>query len=217
MTMIKICGLTNRDDAYWAWRSGADLLGYIFVKASPRYVQPNRAARIIRTLREQGCSLPMVGVCADSPLEDIREIINLCGLDHVQLHGHEPSDYLKVLNVPTIRAVHVDDGFTWEALPQDGAWAYLLDSYSGERLGGTGQSWDWRRAQGGEKRVKRLIVAGGLTPDNVVHAIRALRPWGVDVASGVELAPGQKDPSRVHKFIRNVRSIDDLLLNKENE
>lgn len=219
MTMVKICGLTNQDDAHWAWRSGADLLGFILVPSSPRHVDPQIVARIIETLRRQGCDIPTAGVFAGCERERLQEIVTQCGLDYVQLHGGESIEYAAsiaaALETPYIRALHVDEGFSWDGLPDEDAWAYLLDTHDGERLGGTGRSWRWERAQEQEGALKRLIVAGGLTPDNVAQAVRIVRPWGVDVASGVEVAPGQKDPIKVHRFIRNVRDVDAQLAEEE--
>lgn len=208
MTYIKICGLTNWQDARWAWRCGADLLGFIFVPSSPRYVRLEDVAPITEALLREGCEARFVGVFADQPAASIRETVEACHLHLAQLHGQVTPQDVAAVQPPVIVAVRVSGEVAWGALRRYDAWAYLLDTHDPERLGGTGRPWDWRRLEQGEDRPARLIVAGGLTPDNVTTAIRLTRPWGVDVSSGVEAVPGRKDPAKVAAFIRHVREED---------
>ena len=201
---VKVCGLTTLADARHAWRAGADLLGFVMVPASPRYVDAARVASLVRSLRAEGCSALMVGVMAVG-MGDARDAAVRCELDLVQLHGAcTPSD-LQAIGRPALVAQRVRGPIDWDALAALGAWGHVLDGYDPVRLGGTGASWDWRLAADRPAAVGRVIVAGGLTPDNVTEAVRAARPWGVDVSSGVETTPGRKDPARVARFIERTK------------
>ncbi|MBN1399700.1 MAG: phosphoribosylanthranilate isomerase [Anaerolineae bacterium] len=209
MTAIKICGLTNLEDARWAARCGADLLGFIFVSGSPRYVAPEAAALLTQTLRAEGVRAQLVGVFADESAEKVRAIATACALDLVQLHGHESPAYAARLGRPYLLARRVGDTLSWEDLARYAAWGYLLDTYDAGKLGGTGQTWDWRILGAADRKLPaRLIIAGGLTPENVAQAVRQVHPWGVDVASGVEARPGIKDPAKVERFIQSVREAE---------
>jgi len=205
MTKVKICGLTNLEDARHAARCGADLLGFIFVSSSPRYVESKQVQAIIAALRAERCPALTVGVFADQPASVIRETVARCGLDRVQLHRQETPERFCELGVPILRAARVRERVPWEELSAWRAWAYLLDAYDPHRLGGTGQAWRWELLANKPPDAGRILVAGGLTPDNVAQAIRQAQPWGVDVSSGVEAAPGRKDPALVERFIRIVR------------
>jgi len=216
MTVVKICGLTNLDDARLAWRAGANLLGFIFVPSSPRYITPLEAARITEKLTAEGCLAPFVGVFANEPAKVVRRIAATCSLHLVQLHGDETPDYARSLGLPPIDpfgglpmiiARRVRGALPWDELSHFQPWAYLLDSYDPQRLGGTGQPWPWELLAEGGQKLERVIIAGGLTPENVGEALRLARPWGVDVSSGVEAGPGRKDPSKVERFIRRVREV----------
>jgi len=207
MVRVKICGLTNLDDARMAWRAGADLLGFIFVPASPRCISPAQASAIINALREEGCQALCVGVFADAPASEVEKIAEQCRLDLVQLHGAEPPAYARALPRPVIRAHRVRGAVPWKELLSFDAWAYLLDSYHPQQAGGTGQHWAWDEMDLSAVPPVRLIIAGGLTPDTVAEAVRRLHPWGVDVSSGVESRPGQKDPVRVRDFILRAKAV----------
>ena len=208
MTRVKICGLTSADDALNAWRSGADLLGFIFVPTSPRFVQTQNVAAITAALRAEGCLCRLVGVFAGSPVEEVRHVIAQCELDLAQLHGGESPEFAAELGAPTIVARQVKDVVPWAELAAYDAWAYLLDTHVPERQGGTGQSWNWDLLGPPLERPGRVIIAGGLRPGNVAWAIRRTRPWGVDVSSGVEAEPGRKDAGKVARFIEAVREED---------
>ena len=210
MTVVKICGLTNLEDALCAWRSGADLLGFICVPSSPRRVAPAQVAEITTALRAAGCESRLVGVFAGASPDDIRRTVDTCALDLAQLHGCD-GPLAEDLGAPAIIAVRVRDGLPQGGRPsgqKDGPFAYLLDTFDPDRLGGTGRTWDWSSLSAAEERSTRFIVAGGLTPDNVREVIRLTRPWGVDVSSGVEACPGRKDHGKVKRFIQNVREAD---------
>jgi len=205
MTVVKICGLTNLEDARWAWLCGADLLGFVFVPSSPRYIAPAQARRIIADLRAEGCTAGCVGVFVNEPLASCRRIIWGCRLDFAQLHGDESPAYAADLGTPAIIARRVQEHIPWDELACYQAWAYLLDSYHPHQLGGTGHTWPWDLMQDRLRRMGRWILAGGLSPDNVAQAIRQANPWGVDVSSGVEARPGRKDSAKVQSFIQRVR------------
>lgn len=211
MTRVKICGLTTTEDALWAWRCGADLLGFIMAPASPRHVPPETVAGVVRRLRAAGCGVPCIGVFVNEPPMRIMDIIETCGLDMAQLHGDETPEHARAVReagYDVIVARRVTDAVPWDDLARYDAWAILLDTYDGQRQGGTGKSWAWALARD-ERRPQRLIVAGGLTPTNVAEAVRQAAPWGVDVSSGVEAEPGRKDPGRVQAFIHNVRAMEE--------
>jgi phosphoribosylanthranilate isomerase len=212
---VKICGLTNFDDARHAWRAGADLLGFVLVPGTPRYVAPASAAELVRALRDEGCDALMVGLFAHASPAAVRAIVAECGFDLAQLHGDPPPAEVAALGVPALLAHRVREavgsgsaeGFAidWASLAAYRAWGYVLDGYDPVRLGGTGQTWDWSLAAGRPEGFGHTLIAGGLTPDNVADAIRLARPWGVDVSSGVESAPGHKDPERVERFIERAK------------
>ena len=205
MTMVKICGLTNLEDARWACQCGADLLGFVFVRSSPRCVEPAAVARIVESLLAEDCRAQFVGVFANHPSRAIRQIVSDCGLHLAQLHGAETPEYARALGLPVIVATRVRGQVRWDELARYQAWAYLLDSYDPQRLGGTGRAWHWDLLQGTGDRPEMVIIAGGLTPENVDSAIQRANPWGVDVSSGVEASPGRKDHLKVETFIQRAK------------
>jgi phosphoribosylanthranilate isomerase len=216
MTRIKVCGLTNLQDARWAWQCGADLLGFIFVPSSPRYVPPAKVAGITEALRAEGCEARFVGVFVNELSACLKKTVQTCSLHLAQLHGDESPEYVRRLGVPVIVARRVRERVPWEELAPYEAWAYLLDSYDPDRRGGTGHTWDWDLLQMDVdvEASKRLIVAGGLAPDNVANIVQEAQPWGVDVSSGVECRPGRKDQDKVKRFIDCVRKVDETTCKK---
>lgn len=209
---VKICGTTSLADARLAAEAGADLLGFIFYPPSPRHVAPEEAARIVATLRaERGAAAPqMVGVCVDEPVERVRTLIDEIGLDLVQLHGSEPPAELRLLAPYAFKALRPQTRGDAEALvatysdvvpANPAAPDFLVDSYHPWKMGGTGEPINLAIGQVLARRF-RLLLAGGLTPENVAEAIARVQPWGVDVASGVEAEPGRKDPEKVRAFVR---------------
>jgi phosphoribosylanthranilate isomerase len=201
---VKVCGITRPEDARLAAEAGADAVGFVFWPQSPRCVDSICA-------REIGDALPAemvrVGVFVDASREDIIQIAEEARLDVLQLHGSEPPEDLPALPRRTWKAIRVGPGFVAaDALRYEGrAAGLLLDTRSAEAPGGTGRTFDWALAADVRRRASFLMLAGGLDPANVRAAIRAVRPDGVDVSSGVELEPGRKDPEKVRAFLRAAR------------
>ena len=197
---IKVCGITSVSDALHAVEQGATALGFVLWPKSPRAVTVDRAAEIIAALPSH---VMTVGVFVNEPIAGIRTAAQRAHLTAVQLHGDEPPAYADALDWPVLRAVSVD-----EIDVAAGAWsvdtALLVDNNYPVRRGGTGEAVDWTRAANAAK-TRRVVLAGGLTPENVGTAIRAVHPFGVDVSSGVESAPGVKDLDKVTQFISNAR------------
>ena len=200
---IKICGITNRDDALAATAAGADALGFMFYAASPRQLTFAAAGEIIRALPP---FVAKVGVFVDAPAESIQRAIEECGLDTVQLHGDEPPEYCRRFTVKTIKAFRVKDEETLKQLPAYETSAWLLDSFEPGQPGGTGARFNWELAVAATRLGRPVILAGGLTPANVAEAVRVVRPFGLDVSSGVESGPGKKDRAKVIEFIAAARA-----------
>ena len=201
---VKICGITNWTDAKRAVDEGADFLGFNFYPLSPRYVDPAKARPIARRLPR---GIVTVGVFVNQREAVILEIARALGLGYLQLHGDESPDIVSRLGrtVSVIKAFQVNPPFRAARLVAFPASAFLLDGFSRSRRGGTGNPFEWRIARYA-KRYGRIFLAGGLRPDNVAAAIRTVRPYAVDICSGVEKAPGRKDPSRIRDLMQAVRS-----------
>ena len=201
---VKICGITNWTDARRAAEAGADFLGFNFYRRSPRYIQPSRARGIVRRLPRE---IRSVGVFVNETEEKMLRIARAVGLDYLQLHGDESALAVARLSpsLPVIKAVRVPKSFRPAQL---GAFrrasALLLDGFDRRSRGGTGKTFDWKVARRAAKQ-NRIFLAGGLTPENVAAAIRAARPYAVDVCSGVEARPGKKDDARVRALMLAVR------------
>jgi phosphoribosylanthranilate isomerase len=210
MTHVKICGITDPDDARDAALLGANAIGLNFYENSPRCIEPSRAARIIDAIP---AFVSVVGVFVNHPdpqaLEDLAVSM---GLHAVQLHGNETPDYCSMIHrVKVIKAFRVDSGFKVESLRSYGNRMFLLDSGAGAQFGGTGKVFDWNQAYGANA-FGWIALAGGLTPDNVQEAVSRLHPFAVDVSSGVESAPGKKDYEKMRRFIETVRQTDVALM-----
>ncbi len=212
---IKICGNTSTEDALLAVDAGADALGFVFA-TSPRQVNLDQVAAITSKLPG---SIEKIGVFVDSSLEEIEAAVRGGGLTGVQIHSGAAPDLpvrLRASFGPSLRilrVVHFSDGFaeeTAEVARDSNIDALLLDSRTAAAVGGTGIAFDWKSASAGLDGAAvpsfRLVVAGGLSPQNVAEAIAALHPWGVDVVSGVEGAPGRKDQAKIRGFVANARS-----------
>jgi len=203
---VKVCGITSAEDARAAVAAGADAVGFVFWPRSPRAVDPDKARMIAGSLPP---FVLRVGVFVDAPAEHMRAIADEVGLDMVQLHGNEPPEAVRVAPRRAVKAVRVGPGFRPEdALRYDGtAAALLLDTRvdGDDTPGGTGRTFDWSLVRPVREGTSFLVLAGGLTPDNVADAIAAVRPDAVDVSSGVESAPGRKDPAKVRAFVEAVR------------
>jgi len=199
---IKICGITSHAQARAISEMGAQCLGFIFVRSSPRYICPERAREIVERL---GPEVKSVGVFVNEPLASVEAICSRVGLDLIQLHGGEPPEYCRRLKKRAIKALRLKDLEDVEAAKgyEDCVRALLVDSYSPEAHGGTGLTGDWTLARRViENSALPVILAGGLDEGNVAQAIRQVRPFGVDASSRLELRPGIKDLCRVERFIR---------------
>ena len=194
---VKICGITNIGDARHASACGADALGFVFYPGSPRFVNPDMARRIIADLPPL---VTTVGLFVNEPPARIREMVEFCGLDTVQLHGDEEPDQCSYPPCRVIKALRLKEHMERSVFTSYQVAALLLDAYVPDRFGGTGQQCNWEQAALIAAQ-QRVILAGGLNPENVVEAVRQVRPYGVDVSSGVEKEPGQKDPEKVASFI----------------
>jgi len=198
MVRVKICGITNREDALHAAACDADALGFVFYAGSPRYVTPEQAREIIAVLPP---FVTRVGLFVNEAPERIRAIAGECGLDVIQLHGDEPPESGSYSPQRVVKALRVRDAASLIEHERYVVSALLLDAWAAASFGGTGTSFNWELAAG-VARQRPVILAGGLTPANVAAAVRQVRPYGVDVSSGVETAPGRKDPEKVAQFIR---------------
>ncbi len=190
--IVKICGITNREDLRAAVGAGATAVGFNFFPRSPRYVTPEQAAALAR---EVPAGILKVGVFVNESAERIAAVAAKVGLEVAQLHG----DCGAPTGLRIWRAAAVGPDFDPTSLPAAGAEALLLDAPAGSLYGGTGRTFDWSRAEG---LPFRIVLAGGLGPDNVAEAVRRLRPWGVDACSRLESAPGRKDPEKVRAFVQ---------------
>lgn len=202
MVRVKICGLTNLEDALAAVELGADALGFVFTK-SPRRISPKSAAAIIRSLPP---FLTCVGLFVEESPEVVREAIKECGLGALQFHGDESPDYCRQFRMKAIKAFRLRDENSLATIPRYRVDAYLLDTYIEGIPGGTGQSFNWDLALRAREFGRPIILAGGLNPDNVAEAIGRAKPYGVDVSTGVEAEPGKKDHKKMKEFIKIVRS-----------
>jgi phosphoribosylanthranilate isomerase len=218
MTRIKVCGITNREDAEFACRCGVDAIGFVFAD-SPRQVTPERARDILRGLEP---FVVRVGVFVNRPVEEVRRVLEFTGCSVAQLHGEEGPEYVEALApFGVVKAIRVSCragmsapqatharrilGAAETARPYRTAKAILLDTAVPGKAGGTGRRFDVGVAAELVKAGYRVIVAGGLTPENVGEVVKTVRPYGVDVSSGVEAEPGRKDHQQVARFVEAVR------------
>ena len=201
MVKIKICGITNIDDAMAAVDYGADALGFNFFKKSPRYIEPHKAAEIIAQLPP---FIVPVAIFVNEREERIREILQSACIHGVQFHGDETPEFCQRFGNHVIKAFQVKDKESIKHMAHYRVSAYLLDSYREGVRGGTGETFDWHLAVVA-KTFGRMILAGGLIPDNVAEAVKLVQPYGVDVAGGVEREKGIKDHAKLKKFIVEVR------------
>jgi len=201
MVRVKICGITNLEDALMTVEAGADALGFVFFQGSPRHISPDAAAAIIRRLPP---FVQTVGLFVNEEPETVNTIADQCGLDLVQLHGDESPEYCSGIKRRIIKAFRVKDASSVDAMADYHVAACLLDAWSPAARGGTGTTFNWDIAAG-VASARQIILAGGLTPDNVAAAIASVKPYAVDVSSGVESAPGKKDAGLVARFIRSCR------------
>lgn len=202
MVRVKICGIADTDAALVAAEAGADAIGFIFAP-SRRRVTIERAKAIAAAL---GPFVTKVGVFVDEEHRRIEDIVGAVTLDMVQLHGRETPEFCDGFPVPVMKAIRVSDSTSLAAVGRYRAAAILLDSYDPETAGGTGRTFDWDLAAQAAHSA-RVVLSGGLTPENVIEAIERVRPYGVDVSSGVE-TDGKKDHAKIREFVRRVREWD---------
>jgi len=219
MTWVKICGITNLEDALTAVEAGADALGFVFSEKSPRRVEPEVARRIVNKLPR---NVEKVGVVVNQLEDAICSLTDEVGLTAVQMHGDNEDPHVADLVAKKRPAIHVLAAIAMSQAKPEGramlwrpdlVYAFLADSGNAASPGGTGKLFDWSACKPSLEvisRLGRVVVAGGLTPANVGEAMRILKPWGVDVSSGVEARPGKKDPEKVKAFVRAVREADQI-------
>jgi phosphoribosylanthranilate isomerase len=201
MTQVKICGITSIADAHVAVEAGADMIGLIFYPPSPRYVTPAQAQAIVASL-PPGC--PAVGVFVNASLETLTRIVQASGVQIVQLHGDESPELCRQLPWRVVKTLRFTAQVQPEMMPQYSVEAFLIEGFHADVYGGGGARADWQRVAL-LHHYGRIILAGGLTPENVHEAIRIVRPYAVDVCSGVEATPGRKDWDKVRTFIRHAK------------
>jgi len=207
MTLVKICGITNLEDAFEAVEAGADALGFNFYPASPRYIQPGEARRIIDDLGKQVLTVG-VFVNEDSP-ETVESMAKEGGVTALQLHGDESPEFCAALSRRyLIKVLAVIEDFDPDLALAYKVQAFMVDAFDKKARGGTGRTVDWSIAMKLKSIVPRLFLAGGLSPENVTEAISKVRPYAVDVCSALELSPGRKDKERMRAFVRAVRTFD---------
>lgn len=206
MTIIKICGIKTLKDALAAIEAGADYLGFNFYPKSVRFIEKTACAEITSLLKQEHSQIKLVGVFVNSSVEEIKDILQTCQLDLAQLHGDETPETFAQLAPHAFRAFRgipeSNAGYERNKAP-----AMLIDAAVKGVYGGSGVTADWTAAAELAKKYP-LLLAGGLTPENVADAVRQVHPWGVDVASGVESAPGEKDAGKMVEFIQNVREVE---------
>ncbi len=200
-TKIKICGITNIEDALFAANAGADALGFVFYPKSPRNVAPEVVKEIVAALPP---FVTTVGLFVNAPAETIRQTMLATGLDRVQLHGDESPQDCCLPPYRVVKAVRVKDAASLVGIADYQVSALLLDAWSDDHYGGSGESFDWQLAKQATGQ-SPLILAGGLDPANVAQAIATVNPYAVDVSSGVEERPGRKDHAKIKEFIKQVR------------
>jgi len=200
---VKICGITSVADARVAAEAGADMIGLMFYEKSPRHISMETAAEIVRSISP---FVARVGVFVNPPEELVTRAIAACGLNILQFHGDEPPKFCTQFGVMSMKAFRMRDAESLRALADYPTDAWLLDAHSSDQLGGTGEKFNWDLAIEAQKSGRPVFLAGGLTPDNVAEAVRKLQPFGVDVSSGVEFAPGKKDAAKVKLFIERARA-----------
>lgn len=200
-TRIKICGITNLEDALCAVDAGADALGFVFYEKSPRYVPPVKVAQIVSALPP---FVTTVGLFVNVDSAVIRQTMSTAGLNVIQLHGDELPEDCCLPPYPVLKAVRVKDADSLVGIDEYDVSALLLDAWDDQQYGGTGESFDWQLARKLTGSLP-IILAGGLTPDNVTQAIQEVNPYAVDVSSGIEKSPGLKDHNKIYEFIRQVK------------
>ncbi|HVU07307.1 MAG TPA: phosphoribosylanthranilate isomerase [Verrucomicrobiae bacterium] len=204
-TKVKICGITNLADAQAAVAAGADALGFNFYEKSPRHISVEQAAEIARQLPP---FVLRVGVFVNAPVELVVCAIASTELTMLQFHGDETPEFCGQFGLMAMKAFRIRDENSLAQIPNYATDAYLLDAFSADEFGGTGKKFNWDLAIEAQKFGKPIFLAGGLTPENVAEAVKKVRPFAVDVSSGVESAPGKKDHVKIKAFIAAAKSVE---------
>ena len=198
MTRVKVCGITNSEDAFCAVQLGATALGFVFYEKSPRFVTPSEAGKIIKQIPP---FVTKVGVFVNAEADYLREARDIAGFDVYQFHGDETPEFCAAFGEDYIKAVRVKDASSLDAVELYDTDAFLFDAYSPDAYGGTGENFSWDVLTRRKLGDKFVILSGGLTPENVCDAIRTVNPYAVDVSSGVESSPGIKDHLKLKRFM----------------
>ena len=203
MVKVKICGITNLEDALASWFAGADALGFVFYKKSPRNISLNQAQNISRILPKK---ILRVGVFVDENISTVKRIARACHLDMLQFHGHESSAYCqKFKGYKIIKAFRIGTPGDLDKISKYKTFAYLFDSFSNTQFGGTGNKFHWKILAQSARIEPIIFVSGGLTAGNVRQAVKLLKPDWVDVSSSLELRPGKKNHQKIRKFIQAIK------------
>jgi len=203
---VKICGITKASDGLASAEAGADALGFVFYEQSPRHITVDAAASLIRELPP---SVIKVGVFVNAPEDLVVRAARECGLNLLQFHGDESPEYCLQFGLMSMKAFRVRDRASLRTALDYHTDAWLFDAYTRGQLGGTGETFNWDMALEARDWGRPIFLAGGLTPENVVEAVRRAQPYGVDVSSGVEAAPGKKDRAKVRAFIQAAKGVGD--------
>ncbi|OGP93382.1 MAG: hypothetical protein A2157_17960 [Deltaproteobacteria bacterium RBG_16_47_11] len=204
MTWIKICGITNLEDGLKAASLGVDALGFVFAR-SARRIEPDIAKKIILALPK---TLLKVGVFVGEEEKEVERVAKYCGLNGLQFHGKEPPEYCQKFSLQVLKAIRIKDLESLKDMERYHDVSILLDTYSPVQAGGTGKSFPWELSLIAKEK-RDFILSGGLSPLNVGEAIKKVKPWGVDVSSGVESSPGKKDFLKMEEFVKEVRKADE--------
>ncbi len=203
MVRVKICGITNLEDAQTAVEAGADMLGFVFFNKSPRCIKPGKAKEIISSLPRQ---IEKVALFVNEQKESVLDVLSqIKEIDLLQFHGDETPDYCNAFDKKIIKAVRVKDKDSIRQLAKYNVNFFLLDAFKEDIYGGTGLNFDWKLAEEAKAYNIPVILSGGLNPGNVKEAVELVMPYAVDVSSGVEITPGKKNPELVKKFITEAK------------
>jgi len=203
MVKVKVCGITNLEDALASFFAGADALGFVFYKKSPRYIRPDKAANISGILPKK---IKRVGVFVDEKVSTVKKIAKLCGLDMLQFHGQESPEYCKKFKgYKVIKAFRINKQKDLEGIFKYKTFAYLFDSFSNTQAGGTGNKFNWKILAQTARIRPIMFLSGGLAAGNIKKAVKLLKPDWVDASSSLESRPGKKDHKKIQKFIQTVK------------
>ncbi len=199
---VKICGITNIEDAKYCCNLGADALGFVFYKKSKRYINYNNAKDIIDKLP---AFILKVGVFVNNSIEEINEISKIIGLNAVQLHGDESPEFITQINLPVIKSFRINENFDFSILDKFKSCSFLLDSYSKDDYGGTGKNFNWNLIPTHLKN--KIILAGGISVENIQYIYNHIKPQAVDLSSSVEIIPGKKDFDKLKRFFKVLNNL----------